>query len=244
MEERRIVCIGTTEQLTRPESLNPENGRYYRYPSPGKVHEWGGNETAFVESDLPGHEFIATYQGGPPVQGYGLLILSDTYMQQLKVVAESTDGMTLQRRNAFEMKIAYANERVAGLIEAWWQYGTVLIAGKLPTPEELSKARGLRKAHAENLLLTADNDHRAGRHPVFQPVERAWAREFGIVLADTLEARAKVKPDEALEDTPCPECTKLLNAQARRCYRCQAKWGKPLIEHLAEVAGKTLQPVG
>lgn len=232
MAEKRIVCVGTGERLTTPVSLNPENGRYYRYPKPGEIHVWGGERTAFELEELPGHKLAATFPGGPEVQGYGLLTLTDTYTQHLKLAPQSEEfgGRNVRQ---WEVKIAKAEERAAGIEELWWNYGALIIADQLPTDDELRAARERRRVHAMNLLSTAINNHKGGRHPVYSDPERAWAREFGMLLPDTIDSLPKSRV-EVVENTPCIYCQNLVHERALKCKHCGEKFGKPLIELLKE----------
>lgn len=238
MANQRIVCIGTGNRLTAPGSVSAENARYYRYPNPGEVHTWEAEATAFELSGLPGHEFVAAYPGGPRIQGYGLLVVGDTYAKVLRPPIESGETIGLGRPD-FEQKVFKALERARALAGAWSFAGSLIIAGELPSPEELAQARALRETYARQRLdreMKAQAAARAGRGgaaPYFSNADEAWAIEYGVLLPDTVSMLPKVSV-QAVEDTACIYCQNLVNERALKCRHCGEKFGKPLIELLTE----------
>lgn len=234
MGEKRIVCIGTGNRLTSPSSISAENGRFYRYPNPGMIHSWEGDATTFEESVLPKHELAAAYPGGPAIQGYGLIILGDTYMHLLKTSLESEGFVPRRvRANDFDTKIDPALERARTIEGDWKNYGAFIIAGQLPTENELMEARGRRKTYAGQRLLEYERTVKSNRRVIPSGSEEAWAAEFGWLLPQTLGTMQKAKL-EVVEDTPCPECQNFISAQARKCRHCQATFGKALVDFLTE----------
>lgn len=232
--EQRILCVGTDSSLTRPASLSPENGRFYRYPSPGTIHTWGGDATCFEESLLPGHVPVPATPGGPAIQGYGLIVLGDTYGKHFRPRVDSEEAVgAITRENAFEVKIHKSLERARGIVEDWDIYGALIIAGEMPTEKELEKARSQRRNYALTRLNTVIDERKSGRRSNYSPVEKAWAEEYGILLPETVASMPRIKP-EAVEDTQCPECAMYISGQAKRCRFCQAQFGMPVLDFLTQ----------
>ena len=238
MEEKRIVCVGTGNELTSPGSMHLENGRYYRYPSPGVVHLWGGDATAFTVADVPNHEFVSAYQGGPLIQGYGMIYMGDTYEQILKVPPESDQWVGLRKRE-FETKICPSLERARAITADWSRYGTLIIAGEFPTLDELHLAREKRKTHAMNRLNQEINMQQAARSGrgsaklFYSDSDRAWAKEYGVLLPETVDTMKKV--EQVLETTQCPECRMLISEEAKRCRHCGMSFKMPVTEFIEKV---------
>lgn len=240
MEAKRIICIGTVgnkvdgkavDHLTMGPSMGgADNGRYYRYPKPGKVHVWGGDATTFELKELKGHELAAAYPNGPVIQGYGMLIIGDTYAQLLKPSLDSPDFAVPHTRE-FETKIYSSLERSRALLEFWENYGVLVIAGDLPTPEELVIARASRERYAKNRINQEVSMRREGglRMP-YTETDRAWAFEYGKMLPETVDSLVHA----AVEDFPCPECMLLIHRQARRCRHCHGSFGMPVTEYIEE----------
>jgi len=234
MAEKRIICVGSGNRLTNAASIHPENGRYYRYPDPGLIYTWEGDATAFQQSELPGHELVAAYPGGPVIQGYGMIVLGDTYTKILKAPLESNETVTLRRRD-FETKIVSSLKRARGLLDEWSRYGALMIEGAFPSVEELANAMDQRKRRAMNLLNTAIDERKSGRRGLYTPTERAWAYEFGFLLPETVDSMARVPKDE--KRMPCPECGEAILPAAKVCIHCKTKFrGFTVSEMIANQA--------
>ena len=238
MPEKRIICVGTGNDLTRPDSIHAENGRYYRYPNPGSVHLWGGDATELIEDNVPNHEFVSAYTGGPLIQGYGMIYLGDTYEKILKNPPESDQWVGLRKRE-FEIKIETSLVRAWAITSAWTHYGTLIITGEFPTADELNLAREKRRTHAMNRLNQEINMQQAARSGrgsaklFYSDSDRAWAMEYGVALPETVDTMKKV--DQVLETIQCPECRMMISAEAKRCRHCGMSFKMPVTEFIEKM---------
>lgn len=247
MEAKRIICIGTVgnklngklvDSLTMGPSMGgADNGRYYRYPKPGELHVWGGDATTYELKPFPqGGELISAYPNGPAIQGYGMLVIGDTYAKLLKPSLDSAD-FAVPKNKEFETKIYSSLERSRALIEFWGNYGVLVIAGEMPTEDELTIARASREVFAKNHIHTGITLRREGGLKMpYEDAIRAWANEYGKVLPETVDSLANA----ISEDTPCPECMLLVHKQARRCRHCHATFGKTVVEYAQELLEEQL----
>src|SRR5688572_20269478 len=238
MAEHRIVCIGTGEKLTSPRPIRMDS-RGYRYAKPGKIYWYGGDETHHQETDLKDAPLVSAYPGGPLVQGWGLVVVSDTNTNILKTPTEA-NGVTEPKE--WETRIIKAKERALGLLNFWAvpnpphvDYGAILIAGEMPTEAELRQARGNRERNAHARLNAAINDQNLGRNGHrprkrgYSHSDRAWAAEYGIVLPETVDSMDRVAVDEMRVE--CPECAELIKPAARLCIHCNTKFKMPVVEY-------------
>src|SRR3990167_2854776 len=126
MAEERIICVGTGNPLTTPKSARRENSRGYRYAPPGKLHRWEGIATTFEESALPDSPLVSACGGGPPILGWGLIVLGDTYTKELKPIVEMGGH---QQPPEWETVIIKARDRCLDLLAMWanpfprWDFG-------------------------------------------------------------------------------------------------------------------------
>lgn len=239
MPEYRVICVGTGNILTSPRRVRASNGRAFRYPMPGKIHIHGGEATTFKAEDLPKSELMSAYAGGPKIQGYGMVVVSDIYARELKTPVVA-DGIEQPRE--WETKIETAKDWALNLIRFWdapfpsRRYGALIIKGELPTADELQRARDLREKSAREHLNVVINDQSLAKqgHKAFKrgygEVDRAWGFEYGVLLPETVDTLAKVAVDEGR--VSCPECAELILPQAKICIHCKTKFKMPLIDYL------------
>lgn len=236
--EYRIICVGTGNRLTSPQSLRRENSRGYRYALPGKLYLHGGEETTFYEVALPETPLLPAFDGGPAIQGWGLVAIADTYSRVLKTPIEA-DG--IEQPFEWETKIITAKDRALDLIRFWAapypsrNYGALIITGELPTQDEIAKARLARDTSAREHLNKVINDqnlakggHRADKRG-YGPNDRAWAAEYGVLLPETVDSLARVSVAE--QRVPCPECGEAIMPQAKLCIHCKTKWEMTVSEY-------------
>lgn len=247
----RILCVGVGNytppgreewlRLTTPASVRRENGRTYRYAPPGKLYIYGGEEPTPTIEDVE-CEMVSAYSGGPLIQGWGLVSISDVYSSVLKVPIEEQG---IEQPLEQETKVLPAITRINDLMKMWNgnypspQYGALIIKGELPTEYEIEKAQLIRESSARERLNAAINDQSLAKHGHtsdkrgFTPADRFWAYEYGIVLNETVDSMKQVEAADGR--VQCPQCAERIMAAAKLCVHCKMQFKKPVSEYLAEL---------
>lgn len=245
MAEVRIVCVGTGNPLTSPKAQRRENSRAYRYAPPGAIYKWEGKATS-PEVRAIDQRLVSAYPGGPEIQGWGLVVLGDTFARDMKPPVE-TQGM--EQPKDWETKIIYARDRARDLLGFWAvqfpgkNYGALIISGEVPTEDELRRAREAREQNARGHLnesikgqkLAAQG--RSGYKRGYSEADRAWASEFGVILPETVDALPKVAREE--QRIACPECAEGIMPDAKVCIHCKTKFKMPVREYVEIAALET-----
>ena len=160
-----------------------------------------------------------------PPDGYSLLTVGDSWQRILNTSA-TTDEEGLQYQDA-----PISAYEVASSLEAYWtspvilshggfHIGVGIIAGSVPTPEELVQLRAVQTRYFEILVHDADTLWFSGKRNEVMELHRLALRWLGS------EDREWYKRIEPVLLKKCPACEADINRNAVVCKECNRDLGQ------------------
>lgn len=238
MSQSRILCVVTADSITRPSARHYENNRIYQYPDPGTVIHCKAEGIVVRMVSSPAAEESQLnksfrWDSGIVDIGFGMVVFDDMQTKQ-----EKSQVIPLEdSQREFEIITTLGEERAKDLAHQWKHYGCVMMGGEAPTDKEMETAKEYRREYGLNRLNDAidmQNKRRGGMKgikPNFDRSDRAWAKEFGVALVDTVEllprhpGASQAPAQQDVARVPCPECGESIPTTAKVCHFCRSKFG-------------------
>lgn len=249
--QSRILCAVTEDMLTRPDAPHLEWNRVFMYPSPGTVihAQAEGEVVRMIHSKATDGPLTKSFRwpGGVVDVGFGMYVIDDCLSKQEKPQVIPLDAAQFE----WETVHIDGGVRAKSLARMWRDYGCVVMAGEQPTAQEIETVKALRRDFGLNRLnevIDMQNKRRGGMKgikPNFDRSDRAWAKEFGVALVDTVELlprlpgapqapQVAVQTAEQGQRVACPECGESILPAAKRCHFCHANFKRPVSEVISE----------